>query len=72
MNHSKYLQAIYVPGLNTRAFHQQGIDWEWGVVFGMTIVFVSWCEVWKLMRKRLFKMIGIKGEASREIITNSV
>ncbi|KAF8897450.1 sodium transport ATPase [Infundibulicybe gibba] len=46
---------IYIPGLNTRVFYQRGISWEWGVVVGMSVVFVAWCEVWKLIRKPLYK-----------------
>jgi Na+-exporting ATPase len=51
--------AIYVPGVNTQAFHQQAIGWEWGVVFGMTLLFILWCEVWKMMRGRIFKLLRV-------------
>ncbi|KAJ3511996.1 hypothetical protein NLJ89_g3776 [Agrocybe chaxingu] len=46
---------IYVPGFSNKVFYQGGITWEWGVVFGMSIVFIIWCEVWKLVRKPLYK-----------------
>ncbi|KAL0959255.1 hypothetical protein HGRIS_014526 [Hohenbuehelia grisea] len=46
---------IYVPVFNTRVFYQQGISWEWGLVFAMTTVFVAFSEVWKLGRKRLYR-----------------
>lgn len=46
---------IYVPGFNNRAFYQSGIGWEWGLVIGMSIVFVAWCELWKIIRRPLFK-----------------
>ncbi|KAG5641780.1 hypothetical protein DXG03_004256 [Asterophora parasitica] len=47
---------IYVPGFNNRVFYQSGIGKEWGVVIGMSIVFVVWCEFWKLFcRKPLYK-----------------
>jgi len=36
-------------------FYQSGISWEWGIVFGMAIVFTVWCEIWKLIRRRLYK-----------------
>ncbi|KAF4564451.1 hypothetical protein EYR36_002385 [Pleurotus pulmonarius] len=39
---------LYVPTLNTRIFYQTGIGWEWGLVVGMTVLFVVWSEVWKL------------------------
>ncbi|KAL0570051.1 hypothetical protein V5O48_011906 [Marasmius crinis-equi] len=41
--------TIYVPGLNTKVFHQTSISWEWGVVFGMTFVFIISCELWKVL-----------------------
>ncbi|KAF9476056.1 sodium transport ATPase [Pholiota conissans] len=44
---------IYVPGLNTDVFYQRGISWEWGLVFGMSVVFLIWCEIWKIVRKPL-------------------
>ncbi|CAA7264368.1 unnamed protein product [Cyclocybe aegerita] len=46
---------IYVPGFSNKVFYQSGITWEWGIVLGMTIVYILWCEVWKLLRKPLYK-----------------
>ncbi|KAF8756550.1 cation transport ATPase (P-type) family [Rhizoctonia solani] len=40
--------AIYVPGLNTRVFYQSGITWEWGIIVGMTLVFILSAELWKI------------------------
>ncbi|KAG8697213.1 hypothetical protein FRC09_008007 [Ceratobasidium sp. 395] len=40
--------AIYVPGLNTRVFYQSGITWEWGIIIGMTLVFIASAELWKI------------------------
>ncbi|KAF9525725.1 calcium-transporting ATPase 3 [Crepidotus variabilis] len=45
---------IYIPGFNSRVFYLGGITWEWGIVCGMTIVFVVWCELWKMMRRTLY------------------
>lgn len=44
--------CIYVPGLNDRVFYQKAITWEWGVVVGMTLVFVGSMELWKLLVAR--------------------
>ncbi|KAF9259915.1 sodium transport ATPase [Marasmius fiardii PR-910] len=41
--------TIYIPGLNTKVFHQTAITWEWGVVVGMTFVFIVSCELWKAL-----------------------
>lgn len=47
--------AIYIPFFNRRVFYQAPIGWEWGLVIGLSIVFIVWCEVWKLMRKPLYR-----------------
>ncbi|KAF9052377.1 potassium/sodium eff [Hymenopellis radicata] len=46
---------IYIPSFNTRVFYQQPIGWEWGIVIGMTVIFIVGCELWKLMRPALLK-----------------
>ncbi|KAJ7641656.1 hypothetical protein FB45DRAFT_900727 [Roridomyces roridus] len=45
---------IYVPVLNTKVFYQQAIEWEWGVIVGMTLAFILWCDIWKIVRKPLY------------------
>ena len=52
--------TIYVPVLNTQVFYQGPIDWEWGIVFGMTIVFVVSAELWKafVRSKEWYAKIG--------------
>lgn len=49
------LPAIYIPGFNKKVFYQGPIGWEWGLVVGMTIVFIVWCEIWKMIRKPLYR-----------------
>ncbi|TFK19872.1 calcium-transporting ATPase 3 [Coprinopsis marcescibilis] len=46
---------IYIPGFNNKVFYQAPISWEWGLAIGMTVVFMVWCELWKIIRKPLFK-----------------
>ncbi|RXW25273.1 hypothetical protein EST38_g541 [Candolleomyces aberdarensis] len=46
---------IYIPGFNNRVFYQAAIGWEWGLVVGMSIVFIVWCEIWKILRKPLYR-----------------
>jgi Na+-exporting ATPase len=52
------LLPIYVPGFNDKAMYQGPIGWEWGLVFGMTVLFVVYAEVWKIARKPLYKRAG--------------
>ncbi|KAJ7148450.1 hypothetical protein C8R43DRAFT_925709 [Mycena crocata] len=46
---------IYVPVLNTKVFYQHAIGWEWGVIAAMTVAFILWCDIWKIVRRPLFK-----------------
>lgn len=43
--------AVYIPVLNTDVFKMVGISWEWGVVFGMTVVYILGVELWKYVKR---------------------
>ncbi|KAK3991006.1 hypothetical protein QBC44DRAFT_237854 [Cladorrhinum sp. PSN332] len=43
--------TVYIPTLNRKVFKHHGITWEWGLVFGMTIVFVLGIEAWKAVKR---------------------
>ncbi|AEO55522.1 ATPase, P-type cation-transporter [Thermothelomyces thermophilus ATCC 42464] len=45
--------TVYIPYLNRDVFKHTSISWEWGVVIGMTIVYVLGIEVWKYVKRRL-------------------
>ncbi|RXW14101.1 hypothetical protein EST38_g11756 [Candolleomyces aberdarensis] len=51
---------IYIPGFNRKVFYQGPIGWEWGLVIGFSIVFIVWCEVWKILRRPLYKRWEVK------------
>ena len=59
--------CIYVPGLSDHVFYQKAISWEWGVVVGMTLVFVGSMELWKLIvaRRRDVRKGSDAGEAAK-------
>lgn len=38
---------IYIPEVNSRVFKHKPIGWEWGVVLGLTTVYVMVIEGWK-------------------------
>ena len=42
---------IYLPEVNLRVFKHQGIGWEWGVVVGLTVVYVAVIECWKAFKR---------------------
>ncbi|KAI5811811.1 hypothetical protein BZA77DRAFT_287228 [Pyronema omphalodes] len=43
--------VIYVPGFNTIVFKHMAITWEWGVVVGCCVVFLSVVEGWKGIKR---------------------
>ena len=45
--------TVYIPYLNRDVFKHTDISWEWGVVIGMTILFVFGIEAWKFTKRRL-------------------
>lgn len=47
---------VYIPRLNTDVFKQTSITWEWGLVFGFTILFVAGMETWKAA-KRAYRIL---------------
>ncbi|KAK3318016.1 hypothetical protein B0H66DRAFT_221479 [Apodospora peruviana] len=45
--------TVYIPYLNRDVFKHTDISWEWGVVIGMTIVYVLGIEAWKFTKRTL-------------------
>ncbi|KAL5604730.1 hypothetical protein BROUX41_001919 [Berkeleyomyces rouxiae] len=45
------LPTLYIPGLDRTVFLHEGIDKEWGVVFGATIFFFVGAEAWKWAKR---------------------
>ncbi|KAL2139709.1 hypothetical protein VTI28DRAFT_4842 [Corynascus sepedonium] len=45
--------TVYIPYLNRDVFKHTSISWEWGVVIGMTVVYVVGIEAWKFVKRRL-------------------
>ncbi|KAM5349812.1 hypothetical protein ACJ41O_006317 [Fusarium nematophilum] len=41
---------VYIPGLNTEVFQHRGLTWEWGVVFGSVVLYVTMIEAWKAVQ----------------------
>lgn len=46
---------IYIPRLSDVAFQVKGISWEWGIVFGMVLVYLVVAELYKLAKRRFKK-----------------
>ncbi|KAK4112053.1 calcium ATPase [Canariomyces notabilis] len=45
--------TVYIPYLNEDVFKHTAISWEWGVVVGMTILYVVGLESWKYVKRTL-------------------
>ncbi|KAJ6009074.1 hypothetical protein N7522_004090 [Penicillium canescens] len=43
--------VIYLPVVNQLVFKHQAITWEWGVVFGCTLVYLVCVESWKAVKR---------------------
>ena len=43
--------TVYIPGLNRNVFKHTNISWEWGVIIGMSIVYVVGIECWKAVKR---------------------
>ncbi|KAJ5306033.1 hypothetical protein N7508_005048 [Penicillium antarcticum] len=43
--------VIYLPVVNQLVFKHQAITWEWGVVFGCTVVYLILVESWKAVKR---------------------
>ncbi|CAJ0833816.1 10045_t:CDS:10 [Entrophospora sp. SA101] len=46
------IPTFYIPGLNTKVFHQLGFSWEWGLILGSIIIFEIVVEIYKFSKRR--------------------
>lgn len=58
--------VIYIPVVNRVVFRHLPLTWEWGLVFGSIVCFISLVESWKAVKRRCkvknAKRIGGDGE----------
>jgi len=52
---------IYIPRISDYAFQVISIGWEWGIVFGMILVYLVVTELYKLMKRHLRKGENVGG-----------
>ncbi|CAK7901720.1 sodium transport ATPase 5 [[Candida] anglica] len=57
--------VIYIPVINSKVFLHAPIDWEWGVAFGFSLLFLLGCETWK-WAKRIYKRRAAKKVSNPE------
>lgn len=44
--------VIYIPVVNTVVFKHKAITWEWGVVAGSLVAYITLVEAWKACKRR--------------------
>lgn len=43
--------VVYIPVINDKVFMVDGLKWEWGIVFGMILVYLAMTELWKFCKR---------------------
>ncbi|KAI4726275.1 Na(+)/Li(+)-exporting P-type ATPase [Aureobasidium sp. EXF-10728] len=46
------IPIIYIPVVNRQVFRHTALTWEWGLVYGSVVLFVSLVEAWKAVKRR--------------------
>jgi magnesium-transporting ATPase (P-type) len=55
------IPTFYIPELNTRAFKQLGIGYEWGLIIGAVIIFEICVELYKFIKRKYLKPLTLVG-----------
>ncbi|KAI9734871.1 MAG: hypothetical protein M1834_001951 [Cirrosporium novae-zelandiae] len=56
--------VLYIPVINRKVFKHESIDWEWGIVFIESVLFVMGIETWKWAKRVYFRRRG--GDRARD------
>ncbi|KAI4768824.1 Na(+)/Li(+)-exporting P-type ATPase [Aureobasidium sp. EXF-3400] len=46
------IPIIYIPVVNKQVFRHTALTWEWALVYGSVVLFVSLVEAWKAIKRR--------------------
>ncbi|KAL0085189.1 hypothetical protein J3Q64DRAFT_1849512 [Phycomyces blakesleeanus] len=49
------LLFIYIPAAAVKGFRMLAITWEWGLVIGLTLFYIVFGEVYKMLKRRFLK-----------------
>lgn len=58
--------VIYIPVVNRVVFRHLPLSWEWGLVFGSIVCFISAVEAWKAVKRRYKRRKGTMGSVDAE------
>jgi hypothetical protein len=52
--------VVHIPVINNKVFLVNGLGWEWGIVFGMILVYLVSTEAWKWGKRVYFRRKAAK------------
>jgi Na+-exporting ATPase len=52
--------VVHIPVINNKVFLVNGLGWEWGIVFGMILVYLVSTELWKWGKRVYFRRKAAK------------
>ena len=47
--------VVYIPVINNKVFKMSSMTWEWGIVFGMILVYLASTELYKWCKRILYR-----------------
>jgi Na+-exporting ATPase len=56
----KQFPVVHIPVINDKVFLVKGLGWEWGIVFGMILVYLCTTELWKWGKRVYFRRKAAK------------
>lgn len=55
--------VVYIPVINKVVFRHMPLTWEWGLVLGSVVCFVSLVESWKAVKRRMLRKRVVRRQA---------
>lgn len=60
---------VYIPVINKVVFRHMPLTWEWGLVAGSVVCFVSLVESWKAIKRRMARKRAVRRQADAGSVT---
>ncbi|KAI8598819.1 hypothetical protein EDD21DRAFT_381478 [Dissophora ornata] len=59
--------VVYIPGLNHDVFKHSPMTYEWGLVLAALVIFVAFAEIYKKIKIKLMKPLGLEKNGELEM-----
>jgi len=59
--------VVYIPGLNHNVFKHSAMSYEWGLVALSLVIFIAFAEIYKLIKTKLMKPLGLEANGEAEM-----